>query len=154
MDGLTEHLQEYWKGYVVLTVCLVPILYLLRKRLLPFGMWSGESVAYMACIHLVLLGIMHTAAWFKQNTRMYWEDKVKPDWHMPLFQIWKYEEFKPRWIFYLELAAAIGIISYMILYRPIRIQKLGEKREKLRKGVAPKARPAGARGKKTKRGRK
>ncbi|MBN2307674.1 MAG: hypothetical protein JXR94_01810 [Candidatus Hydrogenedentes bacterium] len=145
MDALTEHLHHYWKGYVALLVCVLPVLYLLRKQLVPIVGWACELLAYMAGLHVVIFAVMHTAAWFKYNTRMYWDAKTRPDWHMPLLQVWKHAEYNPGWVFYLELAALVAVIVFMIRYRPMRIQKGGFKREHVAKGASPKAKPPASR---------
>ena len=67
-------------------------------------------------------------------------EKARPDWDMPVFELWKRAEYSPQWIFYLELLAFVAIIVFMIRYRPMKTQKVGPKREHVSKGMTPKER--------------
>lgn len=137
MNDFMEHMQEYWKAYVAVCACLLPVALIFRRRFFGVLFWVIETLVYFAVTHAVLLGVLFLAAWFKENTQMYWMEKVRPDWHMPLIKLWEYEEYKPKWLIFLEGGLFLLIVFVMYRYKPMKVQRITPKREHLSKGQAP-----------------
>lgn len=146
MEPLLVHVQENWKGYAAIGAVLLPVLYLTRRYTLPAIQWCVELAVYSAIFHVVLHYLVAVAAWFQYESQMKMlvQEKVHTGWETPLTHFWDRELYHPGWVFYFEVVVVIGIVAAMIRYRPMTTQKLGPKREVLRKGVTPSVRPPGA----------
>jgi hypothetical protein len=141
---IQAHVQENLVVYAVGAAILLPAIIFSRKYLMNYLWWPSEFLVYVASFHFLVKSIIFCAAWFKQNTRMYWEDRIRPDWSTPLYQIWNPDLFNPRWVFYLEITVFVLILYFMVRYRPMVIQKRGPVRQHISKGRAAQVRPPGA----------
>ena len=140
MDTIVQHVQEYWIGYTAGAICVVPLLYFTRRYSVPVIQWVVELAIYATIMHVVLHGAIRLGAWFKfeSQMKMLVEEKERVAWQTPLMRFWERESYNPWWIIYCELAFIVCIFVLMIRYRPMKTQKVGAKRESLRKGLAPK----------------
>lgn len=138
---IQAHIQDNVAAYAFGAAILLPLVIFGRKYLISYLWWPGEFLAYVAGFHFLVKAIIFTAAWFKVNTRMYWEDRIPPDWSTPLYQLWDMKAYTPQWLFYFEMTVFALILFFMIRYRPMVTQKIGPKREHLSKGRAAQVRP-------------
>lgn len=137
MDGILRHIQEYWVLYVILAGVGFPLAYLARRYVGPALLWTAELALYSTVMHVVVHYFIRVTKWFKLSTTMYFEEKIDPGWQTPLVRFWARDLYNPGWIFYVEAALVVLAIVAMIRYRPMKVQKLGRKRERISKGAVP-----------------
>jgi hypothetical protein len=143
MDAVLASIQDKWMAYVAVILCSAPLLYIFRRRVVPIVWYTGEMVAYMAIFHLLLHGIVRLARWFKLEST-FMTDKVDVGWDTPLFTFWDRGVYKPTWLFYFELVAAILIVVGVVRLRPFTAQKTGMRKPVQTKGMAGMVRPPAA----------
>ena len=142
MDAVIQYVQNRWLGFAVGAVCLVVVLYLTRRYTLPFLLWAAELVLYAFIMHALVCGVVGVTAWFKfeSQMKMLASERERVPWNVPFRNFWDRSLYNPSWLFYLEIALVILIFAGMFWYKPMAIQKLGPKRERLVKGRAPTSR--------------
>jgi hypothetical protein len=127
MQPLLEHLRHYAAAYIIVAVCLLPILYLTRRWSVPAILYTIEIAIYMGLMHLAVWMLVGFTAWFKDQSSMKraFDTKsfVKPDWGTPLLQFWDRAAYKPAWLVYVELVFVVLILYAVWRYRPMRIQR-------------------------------
>ena len=127
MVEILAHLRENAQAYTVLTICILPLLFVTRKYSVPFIMYIVEYILYMTVVHTVIYSVLVAARWFKENSSMraLRADGVPvdaPNWTMPYLQFWDVERYIPQWIWKVEIVIAILVIAAMWRYRPMKIQ--------------------------------
>ena len=140
MEIVTQHLQEHWRIYVFAVILLVPILVVFRRWLMPIIQYAVEVAIYLAIVHVVLGGVVRLAGWFKDQSTMkrargLLNENFDPGWTTPIPKFWEYDSYNPRWLLYMEILLAIGIIILVWRYRPMLVQR------KKKKPVPAKKRP-------------
>lgn len=139
MDALVTHFSENWIAYVVIVACASPIILIFRKYTFPAIQWALEWVIYCGLFHVVVHLIVRLVRWFHYNTQMEMieENRVHMDWATPLVEFWNREGYKPGWLFWMELVAAVLFLVAMLRYRPMKTQKIKPRKPALTKGVGP-----------------
>jgi hypothetical protein len=139
MDAVIQYVQERWMGFAAGLICLGVVLYLTRRHSFPLMMWCAELLMYTFIMHTVVCGLVAVTAWFKfeSQMKMLVSEKERVPWNVPFKAFWDRSLYNPSWLFYLEIALVIVMIAGMIYYKPMVVQKLGPKRERLVKGKAP-----------------
>jgi hypothetical protein len=126
IQDILTHLQTNAIAYVVVGVCLLPILYIFRRWSVPTILYTLEITIYWSLMHAVMGALVRFAAWFKDQSSMKrafdTRDFVPPDWTTPWLEPWKLEGYEPRWVAYLEIIFAVLILAAVLRYRPMRIQ--------------------------------
>jgi len=123
----------------VILACGVPIILIFRKYAFPIIQWTLEWIIYCGLFHVVVYLMVCLVRWFQYNTQMEMrvEERVFKDWATPFLEFWSYEAYKPNWLFWMEVTAAILMLVAMIRYRPMRTQKIKPRKPVLTKGVGP-----------------
>jgi len=128
MEELIAHFQENAMGYGIGGVCLVPIIFVTRKYSVPLILYIVEFAIYASVLHVTAGLLVRVTAWFKESSSMraLAEDgrpQDAPDWTTPLIEFWKTEEYKPEWVWKIEVALLAVILVLMWRYRPMKIQR-------------------------------
>lgn len=147
MEPIIAHFQEHWTQYAVGAVLAIPLLYLTRKWSLPLIQWTFELCVYAALMHVVVHYVIVVAEWFNYESQMKMlkDQREYAGWETPLLYFWQRAEYKPFWVFWLEVFFVCVAVYLMYRLRPMKTQRPGPKREALRKGHAPQVRPRGHR---------
>jgi hypothetical protein len=133
---MLEHLEMYWKGYAAMALCLIPLLYLGRRFVVPVILYIGEMIAYSVIMHTILHYLVAVCVWFKSSSRMYWHrDEPAPPWSTPWAEFWRPENYNPAALYWIEVTAVVIIIGCVIRYRPMKTQKFKPKGPVIKKGV-------------------
>ena len=128
MDQVLEHLRANMTGYIILGVCLVPLLFLTRKYSIPLLMYAVEITIYFVIMHVVVWLFVGVTRWFKESSSMraLREDGVPegaPDWSTPLVEFWDKAQYNPEWVAWVEIVLAIIVVALVIKLRPLKIQR-------------------------------
>lgn len=127
LDLIITHFRENAQAYIVLTICILPLIFVTRKYSLPFILYVIEYSLYLLIMHTILYAVLNVARWFKENSSMKalrpdGTPADAPDWTMPYFQFWDTAAYKPAWVWKLEIVVALLILVGMWRYRPMKIQ--------------------------------
>lgn len=147
MDALLEHLRAHVVAYVVLVICLIPLLYITRKFSVPVILYAAEVALYCAILHIILWAIVGGFAWFKESSSMqraFETGQEKVNWGIPLLQFWERDAYKPKWVHVLEIFLALGIVWAVWRFRPMQIQR-GPRRKAARERLEQQKRLEAAR---------
>ena len=146
MDAFIVHMQQNWLGYVILLALLLPFIYVFRRVALPAIQWALELCVYASAFHIVMHFLLRVIRWFRTESQMKMlaDERVDPGWQTPLTQFWDKSLYKPEWVLYFEIGMVVLFVLLMIRYRPMKTQRLGPKRESVRKGQVPRLRPPGS----------
>lgn len=133
MDAVTAHFSEYYLFYIIGAAAVLPVLYLTKKWSVPVIFYILEILVYFGLMHLLVWGVVGITRWFAENSSMnaLREDGKPidaPDWGTPLIEFWQRESYRPGWVFYFEIAAAIIIVILVWRYRPMRVQRRKDRR--------------------------
>ena len=126
MDAILQHLQEHYRIYIVLAVCLLPPLVIFRRHSIPIIQYLVECSIYITIMHFLVYCIIGFVAWFidaSSMKRAFDKDptvNVAPDWNVPLNQFWDRTLYNPEWLFYFECVAGLLIIFLVWRYRPMK----------------------------------
>lgn len=141
MDPIVQHVQENLAMYAVIGVVLLPVAYVFRKQVVPFLYHTAEFLVYCALTHALLGGFTRAASWFREQTTFQNAIEAKrgpTNWTTPLnFDLWQKELYNPQWLFYVEIALALGLLYVVVAIRPIRhkrnVNKLAKNKTPARK---------------------
>lgn len=127
METILTHFQENATTYVVMGVCILPVIVVTRKYSVPLILYLLEYAIYLLASHTAIWLLLNVAKWFKENSSMraLREDGKPadaPDWYMPFFEFWNTELYQPDWIWKLEIVVAIIILAAMWRLRPMKVQ--------------------------------
>jgi hypothetical protein len=128
MEQVWTHLQENAVGYGIGGVCLIPVIFVTRKYSVPFILYILEFTIYACALHVATWCLVTVTRWFKEQSSMraLREDgrpEDAPDWGTPLLEFWNREEYRPEWIWKVEVALLVVILILMWRYRPMKIQR-------------------------------
>ena len=127
MVEILAHFRENARAYIILTICILPLIFVTRKYSLPFILYILEYSIYMIAVHTFIYALLNTARWFKENSSMraLREDGVPidaPNWKMPYFEFWNTEFYTPQWVWKAEVVVALLLVGIMWRYRPMKVQ--------------------------------
>ena len=126
MDVILQHLQEHYRVYIVLAICLLPPLIIFRRFTVPITQYLVECSIYMVIMHFLVYGIVGFVGWFVDASSMkraFGKDttvSVAPDWNVPLNEFWDRTLYNPGWLFYFECVVGFIIIYLVWRYRPLK----------------------------------
>lgn len=122
MDQVVQNIQENTVAYVVIAVCLLPVLYLTRRWTGPVLMGIGEIIVYSAVFHLIVAGLVRFFAWFREASSFQNVDTsgavTQATLTTPLTQFWDRALYKPSFLFWVEVAGFVAILYVVIWIRP------------------------------------
>ena len=127
MDTVLTHFQTHAREYIIIGVCMIPIIVVTRKYSVPTILYTVEYAIYLLCMHSLVYAVLNLAAWFKTQSSMkaLRSDGVPidaPNWTIPYMEFWQTELYKPYWIWKLEAVCAVLIFVGMVKYRPMKVQ--------------------------------
>ena len=125
MEAVFDHIRDNVVVYGVVSVLLIPVLYAFRQFTGPFLFHTLETIIYAIVFHLVFAGAVRFLSYFKNATsidRAYGGDVDLVGYTTPLQDFWKQELYYPRWLFYVEVAALLGIIGIVVYFRPMSMK--------------------------------
>ena len=146
MDAIIQHLQEHMAIYVVAVVVVLPLLYAFRYWTFPVIFHAVEGVFYFACVHMVIAGLVRFFQYFKSQTEM--ENALGPGeaqaaFTTPVnFNFWQKDLYNPEWLFFLEIAAILGIAYVVLKLRPVNYKRKNRYQGKKAQGAKAKKNPA------------
>lgn len=137
--GMQAHLEAYWFFYAAGLAVAIVVIAVTRKYSVPILAWVAEYVVYCGLFHAFLGGVVRFFAWFRDNTQMEWREEYKEvtTWQTPWTAFWNRQLYEPQWLFWVEVGFAVLILAAMIRYKPMKVQKIGPKREVIHKGGKP-----------------
>jgi len=145
MEQLLAHVTEYAIAYILIILCLLPVLYVTRRYSVPLIQYSLEIVLYLGLMHLTLWLLVWGTREFRKASSMRALESPgaggEPEWGTPLLEFWNRAAYDPEWLFWVEVVFAVLIIYLVARYRPLKIQrgrawKFNEKKAKGKAGVA------------------
>lgn len=127
VEEIITHLRENAQAYIVLTVCILPLIFVTRKYSVPLILYVVEYCLYLLVVHTIIFVILTAARWFKENSSMkaLRADGVPadaPTWKMPYFDFWNTAVYDPQWIWKAEIVVAIIVLIAMWRLRPMKVQ--------------------------------
>ena len=127
METFLTHFQTHTKEYIVIGVCMIPIIAVTRKYSVPAILYTIEYAIYLLMMHTVVYCVLNVARWFKTQSSMKalradGTPADAPDWTIPYVEFWKTHEYKPEWVWKMEIVVAILIFAAMVRYRPMKVQ--------------------------------
>ena len=141
MEAVMQHVQERWQAYAVAAACILPLVVIFRRQVLPVLWYAFEICFYIATFHVVWFGMVRLARWFKFESSTYVTEKEDPGWTTSLLEFWDRSQYKPAWLFYFEVVVVVLILYGVWRFRPFKIQKLKPRSASPRKGMASGVRP-------------
>jgi len=139
MDAVLEFVRTHAIAVAVVAACLLPAIYLTRKYSLPVIQWVIEYVIYCGVFHLLLCGVVKMIAWFRFESQMSFrdQDKVAVTWEIPVRQFWDRSLYDPKWLFWFEIVIFVAFIGLMMRFRPMKKQRVRERKTSASKGTSP-----------------
>lgn len=128
MEPVIQHVQQHLGVYVAGAALILPLLYIYRKRTAPVLYHSAEYLIYCTVFHIVMGGLIRVGSWFRLETKFKNNDGTIAADFNPLtnplnVHFWDKELYSPQWLFYVEIAAAMGLLYLIIAIRPMRFKK-------------------------------
>lgn len=135
MNALIEHVQQNLAIYAVGGTAFLVVFYIFRAKLVPIFYHFVEYLIYCVSTHFVLGGVVRLLSWFRAETsfQAVGDRETHSSFTTPLsMDFWRMELYAPQWVFFLEIAIAIGFLYVVMVIRPTRF-KHNPYREKNRK---------------------
>lgn len=128
MEPILQHFREYYRVYIMVAVCVLPIIVVFRRWAVPTILYLVEFCIYTVMMHVLVCGVVYLAAWFKDQSTMKRARGVigedfNPGWKTPLIEFWDRSQYTPSWLVYVEIVFLVAIAVLMWRYRPIRTQQ-------------------------------
>jgi len=130
-QAVVDHLQANYIAYGIAALCLLPVLILGRKYVVPFILYVIEICIYISLVHLTIFTIAKVAAWFRDSSsfdQAFGRDSEKTEWSTPLLEPWDRFAYEPGWIFWFEIVVFVLIIIAVFRYRPMKVHKGRERK--------------------------
>lgn len=133
MDVVIGHVQENMAAYAVVVFFVLPTIWYFRKWTFPFIYHSIEYVIYCTAFHVLFGGILRVFSWYRVETRFKNFDGSLSSDYVELTNpmstnFWMKELYSPQWLFYVEVAAALGLLYIVVCIRPIRYKNTVHKK--------------------------
>ena len=141
MEAILAHIQDYAATYGIIAACVLPVLYMTRRYSAPALMWGIELVIYSAIMHVVIHYFVIFVRWFRINTVPHYQDFAPPEWMTPLGRFWDHTLYDPPWVFYAEFVALLLMIWAMVQFRPMKVQRMPQRRNEIAQRAKPGAYP-------------
>jgi len=125
-QAILEHVQANIIAYVVILLCALPALYLGRKYVVPFILYTIEIIIYIGLVHVAVHLITRVAAWFRDSSsfdRAFGHQSEPTNWTTPLLEPWDRAAYDPEWIFWFQVVTAVLIVIAVFRYRPMKVHK-------------------------------
>lgn len=127
---LLDHVESHAVLYIVGSVFVLPLLYFTRRYSVPLILYTVEISIYFAAMHFVIHYIVMFLRWFKEESEA---DAVRAgsvsyDWGTPLANFWQREDYKPEFVFIMEIVLAVLIFVAVLRFRPMKVQKVRKSR--------------------------
>ena len=125
---MEEHVQIYFKFYLLGIAVAVPLIYFTRKWTVPLLLYTVEICIYFCIMHVLVHAFVGITAWFKTNSsiRALRKDGMPIDavfWSTPFVKFWDTTLYDPQWLLYVEYVFMAVIILLVLKYRPMHTQK-------------------------------
>lgn len=131
IEVILEHLQANMVAYGIIALCILPILYMARKYVVPFIFYTLEILVYMVVVHVSVYTITRVAAWFRDSSSFdnaFGRKSEQTNWSTPLLEFWQREAYEPSWVFWFEIVVSVLIVIAVFRYRPMKIHKGRDRR--------------------------
>ena len=122
MEPVIQHFQEHYGVYIAIVVCALPFIIIFRRYAVPLLTYLMECALYCALLHGFFWVLVFLARKFKTASAPYWK-RVDPGWETPILHFWRFNQYDPRWVAYVEVVLAALICYFVLRYRPLVTQK-------------------------------
>lgn len=123
MEAVIQHVQQHMAGYIALSVCIVPLLYVFREITKPVFFYTFEIILYAAGFHLVFGGLVRFFGWFRDASSFEHVNTggvvSQVALSTPMKEFWVKELYSPITLYYVECAALAIIIFIVVYFRPL-----------------------------------
>lgn len=120
MEGVFEHLRQNLAVYAVVSVCIIPVLYIFRKHTVPVIFHGLEVLIYSVLAHLAFYGMVQFTWWFKSQSAMQLDANAQP-YTTPLTAFWVKDLYSPEALYYVEVGMFFLIIFVVAYFRPLKM---------------------------------
>lgn len=127
MDAILAHIQDNLTAYIIGAVFILPVLIAFRQYTGPVIFRTLEGCTYFAMFHLCVAGLTRFAWYFKSSSQF--ENNAAAEEAMTPFttpvnlQFYQKELYSPQWIYWVEVAAILGVIYIVVVLRPVSISQ-------------------------------
>ena len=131
MEAVIEHIQANMVAYGIIALCILPVLYLGRKYVVPFVLYTLEILIYISILHVTVYTIVRVGAWFRDSSSFdnaFGRASEQTTWTTPLLEFWDQEAYDPSWVYWFEIVVAVMIVIAVFRYRPMKIHKGRDRR--------------------------